>query len=847
MKKRILSIILCFAVLFPLAADFIDFRGITSYAVEEETLASHIETERVVNPDGVTVNLFDYWVNTEKPTAPQGDILTKDHSHKREDGSSAGFSSQNDWNRGINEGHLLIFGDGIIHAGLWNKGAGENTNFGKTYAGTENIVRPLLENGYPVINTAAANLQLTGDKGERNWELIKDWKLAGDHDDPNVFSGLNIKNLSDTVIGTWGKNIGTDTESLDYLFDPTVENPYKRTYENIKGLFQLDDDGYYYYNMRKNFAEFNYDPTEHSDGNFILYDAAATVRSDGTNSIGNFFPFNKGTEVFSGVDADGNLTSNVACSRNTMNHHLGMTIDIDFRQPTNGTVNMGTENAPMVFEFSGDDDVWVFIDGVLVLDLGGVHSEIYGSINFSTGDVYIGRSFDTKGIPEDPTDPATLVTHTNLKTLFETAGKDSSTNWNRNTFASNSDHTLQMFYLERGNYDSSLALRFNIQPRLYQQIKKVDQYGNPIEGVSFDLYAAQEITADGKTEYRETGDCLATLTTGEDGMSRFEEPDAGGESMRPFNFTDRYVDDGIQYYILKERNTPAGYRPLPIDIVLEYQHDSSTLRVVNRYTTGAYSSFISTIYGNSNISYGQFDPTEGAILATDNMVSADIQENGLAVAIPMIYENEISKWKALYGNNTNGQHAVTPEGRDVISWRKAVLAAVLHQSSDIIQNSPDWYLSWSEENKRLEGTLSDLPGRADRYKIIDSAGDMQMVYAIIDPKVFDELIGESGLSSEEKYEALGAYVRSKMTDGKTIEDVVKEAVEEIYGVQGENSRGFSFLNVDQFNRNFRSLIYIPNEQRELRLYKVDENGRRVNGSVSRNKRNSRRDRRYRKY
>ena len=221
----------------------------------------------------------------------------------REDGSSAGFSSENDWNRGINVGHLLLFGDGIIHGGLWNKGAGESTTYGQNYAGMEGIVQPVLQNHYPVINTENARGMLLNDQAKRNWEQIKDYKLAGDHVD-NGYTGDKIQNLSETALRIWGKDPDKDTESLDYLFDPAIDHPNKRSYENVKGLFQIDDDGYYYYNMRQNFAEFRNEPSEDSAGHFVLYDAPATVRTDAADSIGNFFPFNKGEEVFDG-EVDG--------------------------------------------------------------------------------------------------------------------------------------------------------------------------------------------------------------------------------------------------------------------------------------------------------------------------------------------------------------------------------------------------------------------------------------------------------------------------------------------------------------------------------------------------------------
>lgn len=147
----------------------------------------------------------------------------------------------------------------------------------------------------------------------------------------------------------------------------------------------------------------------------------------------------------------------------------------------------------MNFEFLGDDDVWVFVDDVLVLDLGGIHSEIYGTINFATGEVNLGTAFNSNGeiyqtdangnIIYDADGNPTYITEPVIKTtirhMFEKAGLADSTQWNGDTFASSTSHTLKMFYLERGNYDSSLMMRFNLQPALYQQTKRSTKTASP--------------------------------------------------------------------------------------------------------------------------------------------------------------------------------------------------------------------------------------------------------------------------------------------------------------------------------------------------------------------------------
>lgn len=788
-------------------------------------LADHVVP--AANPENVKVNLFDYWVKTENPTAPAGDILDKNDSHLHEEGGegvlgtlSAPYSTKEDWNRGINQGHLLLFGDGLIHAGLWNKGAGENCRYGKTYAGMEEIVKKVLpESGYPEINLSKADKILTDGSPARDYTLIKDYKLSGDHNTntekdqygnpQNAYDSDNIQNLSKTVIGTWGKDINTATESLQYLFDPNDStNSSKKSYRDVKGLFQLDEKGYYYYNMRENFAEFS-----EADGNhFILYDAPATIRTDGDQSVGNFFPFNKGSEVFNGVDADKNLTSTVACSGNAMNHHLGMTVDVEFRQPANGRVRVGSSNEPMTFEFAGDDDVWVFIDDVLVLDLGGIHSELYGTIDFADGDVYIGRAFDSKGIPDDPENPSHMVTHTTLRDLYRAAGREGDIQWKGDTFASNTSHTLKMFYLERGNYDSSIALRFNLQPLLHQQIMKVDQNGKPLSDVEFELHPA-EVTDDtdaircfytdgnqnGETFYVRPDDTktLVTLTTKPDGSAVFLTPDGSY-----FNFADR----GDQYYVLRETTAPNGYRMQPIDIVLHYDTGTSMLSVANRWTTGAYACSVSNITGVGTLKYGELHG--GAVQPGNEAVPASKQEEGLVVAVPMLQKQSDHSWLALYGSNMGGFRSVPIAGDGESAWQNAVLQAALEQAH--AGNTSDWHLEWDADNGRLYGRLSDLPGLASRYQINNPNGDMSMVYGIISKEALDDL-GITGANHEERYGKLREYLQN-YSPGEVLN-----------AIQGTTD-GFRFLSVAQFNREFRSLIYIPNERRELWVMKVDQDG-----------------------
>ena len=824
-----------------------------------------------ITPAGTTVNLFDY----DPEIGSNGnDVLPG--------GTDASFTNHSN---GINDGALLLFGGSAMReAGFWNLGSGAGRPWGQNNVNMKGIVKSTLEDKYPYINLdqARSTLQnptepiieedgLWGDPNRKLMDIANLNHAESENAGVNAARALSAKLLESRGLTLTGNTVSGDCEkaSLRYLFDPDTTTDGKESYQNVTGLFQVDEDGYYYYDARKNFAEFTEshattkDGTQ-SDGSFTLYDGPAVWRTDGgwnkdtqafdgDMSLGNFFPFNSASEVFDSIqteDKDGNKTNILSSSEDITNvgnevranHYMGMTMQVDFTQPENGKLNMGSNGKqPMVFQFSGDDDVWVFIDGVLVLDLGGVHSELYGTIDFSTGQVITGQSWRTGGLPDNP---GSLPNdeETTLYDMFVAAlGKDKADamHWVENNgkkiFPTGTEHSLKMFYLERGNYDSSLQMRFNLQPPLMHSIKKVDQNGDALEGVEFDLYKAT--AKNGESVYAEDytvdGDKIGSLVTGKDGKASFSRADGS-----PFSFTDQYHADGTLHYILKETKTAGGYRALPKDIVLRFDPNNSMLIVANRYQTGAYASFFSNIRETGQLTYGQFDEQSGVIASSSTELSAESKETGLIVAVPMLLEGNMShdevandgKWQALYGSNTEGYGAVSPTERKAEAWRKAVLKAALYQASD--ERWPEWHLTYNQNTGKLEGLLEDLPGRSDRYLLNNDQGDMKMVYGVIEPSGLQKL-GIQGNTSQELYDGLERYVSDAIEagekSGKTADEVIEGIVAQISITGDLGRRDFSFLNTDQFQREFRSIIYIPNERRELRVQKVDQNGKGVNG------------------
>ena len=372
------------------------------------------------------------------------------------------------------------------------------------------------------------------------------------------YSGMVEKTLNSNgypnLATSWTNGIFY-TSPLDYLFnendsttkgDARVEG--KKAYTNVGGLMQVDDEGYYYYDSTKNFASY-----DSASNGVKLYDKAG-VYYRGTP--GQFFPFNSGSDVFSESNGSISAKTSVNAESNNVNHWFGASMSTHFMHPEGGKT---TRNQDITYEFSGDDDVWVFIDDVLVGDLGGIHDAASLKINFSTGAVSInGKSDGT------------------LKSKYEAAGKSSETGWNGNTYAGGTYHTLKFFYLERGNYASNMSLKFNLKLMPDNEAYKVDQDENALSGATFALYEAEK--KDG--EYTKKGGQLCKGVTDAGGSLKLKADDGA-----TINFEELYKKDVGPYFILEETEAPAGYRSAK-DVWLKYDPKTGVITTENLWDTG---------------------------------------------------------------------------------------------------------------------------------------------------------------------------------------------------------------------------------------------------------------------
>ena len=237
--------------------------------------------------------------------------------------------------------------------------------------------------------------------------------------------------------------------------------------------------GYFEFDSCQNFATLiKEDGTTGTD--FTVYKELGTTDNSGktTLSHGQFFPYDTITAgVYSTVNPL-NTHSALANTKDTSagmlpasdprryerlltvgsnpNYYNGMELDASFVQTPNGKDMWGHD---IIFEFTGDDDFWLYVDNELVIDLGGIHSALAGSVNFSTGEVVVdGKKttlrevFKNNYLARNPSASAADV-NTELAKYFDPGSE---------VFKTYSKHTMKIFYMERGAGASNLHMRFNL-------------------------------------------------------------------------------------------------------------------------------------------------------------------------------------------------------------------------------------------------------------------------------------------------------------------------------------------------------------------------------------------------
>lgn len=578
-----------------------------------------------------------------------------------------------------------------------------------------------------------------------------------------------VKGYPEIKNGTY-QGVNYNDESLDYLFNNDSQANKKQNgkavYSNVQGLFQLKD-GYYVYDSYGS-KEGNYAVYNSTTNSFDVYDKAGVYKeSVSEENRGQFFPFDSAKKVF--TESGKNLSPiGIKDGENDkLNHHFGMSMTTEFVQPANGKTN---KNEDMIFEFSGDDDVWVYIDGVLVGDLGGIHEKATLDINFATGEVKVGHIDGANGTERE-------IEKTTIKAKFDAVGADT-TNFSGDTFNSSTKHKLSFFYLERGAGASNMSLKFNLTTLPSSEVQKVDQNGEAVQGATFALYQSGE-------SWKTQGDPIAQGTTDDKGQLVLLESDGSVLSF------DNQHAAGHDFFVLKEMGLPEGYRSsltsstsaTPGELHLQYKPaaasgtggvvvapqttvktaDDSTWKGSRMWLNGGYLAAKETIFLSKDIKDNKDNPISSG--TTFAVVLKRTNEN--------LDQAKEDAWTAVTGNPLDGYKLCSAHG-----IAGAVEAAKSADTSVFAVNTKGDY----------EVTVRSLPGDIEKYA------------AMMEDK------------SNADYTVAVYHTTASSLAGATIDNT-------------------SMVQYQTINRQFSTVIHLTNVQNRLFVQKVDDLGKPVNGAT----------------
>ena len=564
---------------------------------------------------------------------------------------------------------------------------------------------------------------------------------------------------------------GTYTdESLAYLFNNDSQVNGKAVYNKVQGLFQLKN-GYYVYDSYG--SDGNYAVYNSTTNSFDVYDKAGVYKDSVSDANrGQFFPFDSADKVFEEKNSQLSPLKITDGTNDTLNHHFGMSMTTEFVQPNGGKT---TKNEDMIFEFSGDDDVWVYIDGVLVGDLGGIHEKATLKINFATGDVHVGHV-------DNANDPEKTIQDTTIRAMYEAAGADVS-NFSinsPNTFSDSTKHTLSFFYLERGAGASNMSLKFNLTTLPSSEVAKVDQNGEAVNGATFELYRS-----DGPDTEWKKGELVAQGTTKDGGQLILQK--SNGSVL---SFDEEHNTNHCDYFVLKEVGLPAGYRSsltsstnaTPGELHLQYKAAASGTGgvVVAPQTTVTTANNEQWTGSRMWLNGGYLAAKETISLSKETKDNKDKPISSgttFAVVLKRTDKNksdtDVNAWTAVTGNPLNGYKLCSKHGIE-----GAVEAAKSADTSVFGVNTKGDY----------EVTVRSLPGDIEKYA------------AMMTDK------------SQSEYTVAVYHTTASSLAEATIGNT-------------------SMVKYQTINRQFSTVIHLTNVQNRLFVQKVDDLGKPVNGAT----------------
>ena len=438
-------------------------------------------------------------------------------------------------------------GDNSVYIGTgtyWlNQYGGANNNVYKGWNGQDNGSKFYIYKLQTFTGTAVTTNSLS--YAAWNW-----WnKNTGDNDNGQyTYSGLVNSTLDAN------KNIRfTKPDGGIFNDDATV----KTIYTNVDMPFVYEG-GTYTFDASQNGAYFYADNSQGStkaQSNGRLYFNEGNPQSNG-GSYGD-----GSTTVWMPFNSTQNIGSEASC-----NYHFGMAATIPFTMTANGKMNPNDEDSEdITFSFSGDDDVWVFIDGQLVIDLGGIHNRLDATINFAENTWSLSKSNTVNVAVADYNNAAISGK------IFNEGNTTGTLNQTRETFAAKDSHELTIFYLERGAGSSNCKIQFNLPMKDTVSVTKRATQSISSDGTVSSLTTAEQKVVDNidfgftltkngtpvaNTNYNlmnANGQVISTPATDANGHFTLRN----GQTAR---FVGEIAADGAEYQVVEDAVDTMGFK-----------------------------------------------------------------------------------------------------------------------------------------------------------------------------------------------------------------------------------------------------------------------------------------------
>ena len=300
------------------------------------------------------------------------------------------------------------------------------------------------ENGETAVKLIEKKEIVSGYQEWNHWNKASDDNANGDL----MYTGLVAKEMVDDelVFNVPEGGIFNNDDSVKNIYE-YVGLPFILDEKTGHYVFDSDAHGVYFEDGKP--ASGTAEKT--NDLIFAKGNPQPFTGSSGDGAINAWYPYNTYT-----TNEDGNKIYDQA-----IDYHFGMRADIPFSMTANGRIK-GTDDdsKAITFSFSGDDDVWVFIDGKLVIDLGGIHNRLDATIDFAANTITYSEH-NTQD-PNGDTGSFNDADFSTTQILFTEGNTQGVIAMSRDAFAAKGDHEMQVFYLERGGNTSNCKIEFNL-------------------------------------------------------------------------------------------------------------------------------------------------------------------------------------------------------------------------------------------------------------------------------------------------------------------------------------------------------------------------------------------------